>query len=152
MGCTWQKFSLSGPRTPSHPEPFCYTDTGTQGSDHKPWQPNFFLTIFTMINEWLICWKPIFVSLPRPIHFLGFRMCRNTIWAQHNDNPVRNRAPAEIVSSKTPVWEGVHACVPLKVKAAHTMRSFSFIERKSRERLSLSSWTWHYLRWIWKDT
>lgn len=37
------------------------------------------------------------------------------------------------MSSKTPVWEDVHACVSLKVKVINIIRSFSFIQEEEQE-------------------
>lgn len=55
------------------------------------------------------------------------------IWAQHNGKPGRNTTSASIMSSKTPVWEDVHACVSLKVKVINIIISFSFIKEEEQE-------------------
>ena len=74
--------------------------------------------------------NPILMSLPRLIHFFSYQMHRTTIWAQHNGKPVRTTAPAQMTSSRTPVWEDVHACVSLKVTAVLIMRSFAFLSEE----------------------
>lgn len=123
--------SRLGPRTHACPEPFCYADTGTQGSDLKPWHPNFFPYYFQHIkmND-SYTENPILMSRPRLIHFFSCQMHRTTIWAQHNGKPVRTTAPAQMTSSRTPVGEDVHACVSLKVKAVNIMISFAFIKEE----------------------
>lgn len=74
--------------------------------------------------------NPILMSLPRLIHFFSYQMHRTMIWAQHNGKPVRDTALAPMTSSRTPVWEDVHARVSLKVKGVNIMRSVAFLKEE----------------------